>query len=154
MKALKELEPLEDMEAQQEAEDKRLKQWARLVGEDRARAALELARTRSRKRTLPELLAERWLMDRGMRYRAQYPLIWARPDFVIWGAQVAGALVWEIQGEYWHGASVGKDKARKEKLLQSVIEGMPVMAVVELWEKDIYQNESVFSLALQGVSNR
>lgn len=157
MKGIKPLEPLEDMGQQMKAEEKKLQQWARLIGVERAQAVMDYARGFGKlsHRTLPELIAEKWLADRGMRYRAQYPLVWAKPDFIIFGASdVPGAMVWEIQGEYWHGQTQGRDQARKERLLASVIEGMPVMAVVELWEKDIYQNENVFNLAIQGVNSR
>lgn len=153
---MKALQPLDDLNALQERDDERLRGWVQRVGEDRAMQAWQLktqplpnAQGR-RSNTLPELLAEGWLRQRNIRYEAQFDLGWARPDFVLFDVLSTGAMVWEINGEYWHKDSAAYDAARKQRLLNTTAHGTSIVRVVELWENDIYPSESVFDAALQG----
>jgi hypothetical protein len=156
MKPLKEMEPLQDLNEVVRQEEERLKGWARAVGVDRAQEVLQLARQRPQNRTLPELLAEVWLRKRSVRYEAQFDLGWARPDFVLFevSAAAGGCMVWEINGEYWHKNTAAHDTARKERLLSTTARGLPIVKVVEVWEKDIYQSEAAFEQALAGINLR
>ncbi len=160
VKGLALVQPLADLDELQKRDDQRLKSWARQVGEERAQEALAVLRSpqpNSQGRnggayTLPELLAESWLRKRSVRHEAQFDLGWARPDFVLFdlGATAGGCMVWEIQGEYWHKSSGAHDAARKQRLLASTARGLPILAVVEVWEADIYQGEGVFDAAASG----
>ena len=153
IQGLKPLMPLDSLTDVARNDEDRLKRWVQTVGEVRALEALALARTRPHNRTLPELLAEAWLKRRATRYEAQVDLGWARPDFVLFDV-VAGVMVWEINGEYWHANTAAHDAARKQRLLHTTARGLPILKVIEVWEKDIYQSETVFEQAIGGLSLR
>ena len=156
MGKLKGMQPLEDMASQEAKLDTRVAGWVKLVGEERAQAAADLARQGRQYRTLPELLAEMWLRQRSVRYVAQFDLGWAKPDYVLFDVAVAapGAMVWEINGEYWHKSTGAKDASRKQRLLATTVRGQPVMKLIEVWEADIYQSDAAFENALMGVGMR
>lgn len=156
LKPLKTLEPLTDLMEEVKDDEARLKRWAQTVGAARAQEALDLSRQRPSNRTFPELLAEVWLRRRAVRYESQFDLGWARPDYVLFDVNAAagGCMVWEINGEYWHANTGAHDAARKQRLLNTTARGLPILSVVEVWEKDIYDSETVFEQALNGISMR
>lgn len=139
-------------------DDEKRQGWVERVGEVRAAEAWDVyshpasAPDGGKSTTLPELLAEAFLRKRGVSYVAQFNLGWARPDFVVFGLPVApaGALVLEVQGDYWHsrpGAS-SRDANRKAQLLTTTARGLPIVQVIEVWEGRIYDGEGVLEMAL------
>jgi hypothetical protein len=155
MKPAKPMRPQQEMEtlvAQAERDDARLDAWAQLVGDSRAREALELMRAVKRYRaTLPELLAEVYLRARGIDYRSQVNLGFCVPDLVLLGRD-GGCHVWRVQGDYWHsrGPAAAKDEAQRAQLMQATIYGAPVLKVLDVWEKRIYGGDDVLDMAMQG----
>ena len=138
--------------------EERKKNWARIVGDARmeeAVALLEQVRmAQFHSGTLPELLAEVWLRRTGVDYQAQVILGQARPDFVIYNPPSGGgAICWRIQGDYWHGNGTAQahDAAQKGALLGLVSRGMPVVAVIDIWESAVYAGDGVLEQALQGM---
>lgn len=152
LSSVKALTPMDDLAGQEAALDRRAAGWAQQVGVERAQEAVMLARQDRMRRTLPELLAELWLMKRGVQYVAQWDLGWARPDFTLFDvpASAPGAMVWEINGEYWHRDTAAYDAARKQRLLATTIRAQQVMKVIEVWESDIYRGDAAFEVALAG----
>lgn len=149
IKPIKVAEPFKDLSEVIKDDEQLFKSWADRVGENRAQQALAVWRRRTGSSTLPELLAESWLMARGIRYETQFDLGWARPDFVLFDVVQAAAAVLEVYGDYWHGRpeAVGHDAMRKAQLLTTTARGMPIRAVVEIWESDIYAGEACFDQA-------
>jgi hypothetical protein len=149
------VQPAYTLEEQIKREDDRFKGGAARVGEERAKRALDMLKnarmseTGARSTTLPELLAEAWLRDRGRDYLAQHDLGWARPDFVLLDT-TPGVTVWRIQGTYWHSATVSKDAGQKERLLSYTVRGLPIMRVVDIWERHINDGDGVFDMAADG----
>lgn len=145
-----ELGGLDTLDDQVETEAKRQKSWERSVGEERAAKAMQMTRG-----TLPERLAEVWLRSQGVDYEAQVNLEFARPDFVLKRVCPGGAGVWRIQGDYWHSgpARVASDAVQKDALLRADWDGMRIMAVADIWEKDIYESDAVFERALMALRN-
>jgi G:T-mismatch repair DNA endonuclease (very short patch repair protein) len=131
------------------SDDEILKAFAKRVGDTRAAAALTIYRKRTGSTTLPELLAEDWLMRQGVRYRAQVVLLRARPDFVVFD-QGPGVIVIRVQGDYWHASpgAVSKDSTQAEWLRSTTIDGFPVIKVADVWERDIYAGDFALSAAL------
>jgi len=100
--------------------------------------------------TKPEILVLGWLDKRKIPYDFQtslagghYELGGAVVDFILPDLN----LGWRVQGQYWHQSITAKahDDVQKE-----VLAGMG-LAVVDLWEDDIYNrlNETL-ELAIQG----
>lgn len=144
------------VEEQQGKEDARFAWWVKQVGEDRARIARAILDERTGSRTLPELLTEAWLRGQGARYITQLNLGFAKPDFVVFDAPAApsGALVLRVQGGYWHGSSgaITRDDSQKQMLMEGTAQGAPILKIVDLWEKAIYQGTGALELAYyQGV---
>lgn len=149
-------EPMPTIEDSIKKDDELVASWAERVGEVRARECLALWVRNGRRggtqgsTTLPELLVELALTRRNADYRAQVDLGMARPDFVVMRA--AGALVIRVQGDYWHGreGAAAKDARQKDALMQTTIFGLPVLAVIDIWESDIYKSEAAVDAALEG----
>lgn len=141
--------------------DARMKEWRRRVGDsraDEARATFEARPEQQQKRgraTLPNLLAEAWAKKQGKRYEIECDIGWARPDLVVFYPE--GAVVFRVQGDYWHTLAhvMAKDRGQKEMMLQSniTIHGEKIWYVVDVWEKDIYASEDAFMLALEKEKN-
>jgi len=138
-----------------------LRQAAARVGERRAMAVWRLQQ-RGITGTLPELLTYDWLDGRpGVSFEFQSSLLGGRRvrggavvDFLISGLSGEGWYIWRIQGDYWHqGAAVElKDQTQKARLASMKIQGLPVVAVVDLWEADIYDRmPEVFMQAEAGL---
>jgi hypothetical protein len=149
IKPIKPAEPFKDLAEVVKDDEALFKSWADRVGETRAQRALDVWRKRTGSTTLPELLAESWLISTGVRYEAQFDLGWAHPDFVLFDVTPAAAIVLEVYGDYWHGKpdAIAHDAMRKGQLLTTTARGLPIRAVVEIWEKDIYAGDQCFERA-------
>lgn len=147
------IDPTRTVDEQQEKEDARFAWWVKQVGEDRARIAQAIFQERTGSRTLPELLTEHYLRGQGARYVAQLNLGFAKPDFVVFNAPAApqGALIIRVQGGYWHGSSgaITRDDSQKQMLLEGTAQGSPILKIVDVWEKAIYQGDTALDLAYQ-----
>ena len=114
--------------------------------------------------SVPELLTYDWLSSRGLRFEYQSPQMGGRlrvggavVDFLLHDLAPAGLYVWRIMGDYWHAAPEvqGKDEQQRRRLLRQRVHGRPVVAVVDLWESDIYdRSPEIFELAEAGVGLR
>lgn len=112
--------------------------------------------------TVPELVAYDWLKANNHQFRFQLQAFGGRsvagglvPDFLV--QHGAGALVWLVQGEYWHSSLQQQERDRYaiEAMQGMVIDGVEVNDVVQLWEDDIYeQRPKVFEWAMQGIGLR
>ena len=66
-----------------------------------------------------------------------------------------GVMIWRIQGEYYHAPTREKDEANKQRLLMSRVKNRKVVAVVDLWERDLYRGvDGVCRDALTGRGRR
>lgn len=114
--------------------------------------------------TLPELVVYNWLEKEHVKFEFQVELFGGRrlrggllPDFVV--ERGAGAIAWQVQGEYWHSQALKDDGDRiaNLRMLGQVVRGRRIEKVVELWENDLYRKSlrnTVMSLALSGVGFR
>ena len=112
--------------------------------------------------SLPELVAMDWLKSRGQQFVYQAQLFGGRrlrggvlPDFVL--QNLGGAMVWAIQGEYWHTKEGKREKDRAQKLqtLGQIFGGQKITEYVEIWESDIYDKRPmVFEFGLAGIGLR
>jgi hypothetical protein len=140
-----------------------LRVWARRIGMDRARAVWKLTE-RCIVGTLPELCAYDWLESHEHQFEFQSAQMGGRQtsggaviDVLVFDLSCDGYYVWRVQGEYWHtlGDVEIKDAAQAGRLLRLRIGGVPVAAVVDLWENDIYDRfPQVFEQAEFGVGLR
>lgn len=150
------IEPVMTVEERAKEEDARLRDWAQRVGEDRARRANDILKMGKRNdygkgsSTLPELLAEAFLISRGREYLTQYDLGFARPDFVLLDQMPGMAVVWRVQGDYWHSGTGAADAAQKDRLLRHTVRGLPIMLVIDIWERKVNESDAVFEAALIG----
>tara|TARA_R110000868_G_scaffold21307_3_gene88533 strand:- start:3718 stop:4290 length:573 start_codon:yes stop_codon:yes gene_type:complete len=144
-------------------EDPAIKELRRTLGDDpkteRLIKRIIKLRVKEPLASLPELIAYDWLSGKGIPFIYQGSADGGRmmrggqvPDFVI---PMAGmAICWRIQGEYWHSRPGAKeqDLVNKIALLGGTAAGLPVSAVVDCWEGQIYADYNrVFTLALAGV---
>jgi hypothetical protein len=114
--------------------------------------------------TIPELVAYDWLKGQNEEFQYQVEVDGGRrtrggriPDFIV---EVAGrqGLAWLIQGGYYHSAAFqqkhgqeGRDILAEMELMGKVINGVRIVAVVQLQEYEIYHRRpGVFKRALQG----
>jgi len=142
---------------------KGLRAIARRIGEKRARRVWRLQK-KGVEGTLPELITYDWLERRQWVFEFETSALGGRRtsggavlDFLIYGLSANGLYVWRIQGEYWHqGPEVErKDFAQAARLLRVRIGGVPIVAVVDLWENDVYDRyPAVFEKAEMGVGLR
>lgn len=140
-----------------------LRTMARLIGDDRARAVWRLMEA-GIVGTLPELCAYDWLQGHKIAFEFQSSQMGGRStsggavvDFVVHGLSANGIYIWRIQGEYWHqGAEVErKDRIQRVGLMRLRLGGIPVVAVVDLWELDVYERfPEVFERAEAGMGLR
>lgn len=143
LKAMAPAQPLPSIEDTEKKDEERLQGWIERVGEARAQEALTIYRERTGSTTLPELLVEAALRRLGVHYRAQVDLGWSRPDFVVFDVQ--GAIIVRVQGDYWHSrpGAEAKDAAQRDRLERHTVFGIAVLAVVDVWERDIYESEAI-----------
>lgn len=90
--------------------------------------------------TLPELLAESWLIKRRYPYARQVdePQAGTRIDLVL---TELPPIAIRIQGDYWHGLHHGKDTGphdREQKHLLTLLG----YKVVDVWESHIYRRRN------------
>lgn len=140
-----------------------LREMARRIGNRRARDVWGLMR-KGVVGSLPELCTYHWLERRKLTFEFQSHQMGGRRrsggavlDFLISGLTAGGWYVWRVQGEYWHqgDAVERKDEIQKIRLARLKIGGVPVVAVVDLWENDVYdRSPEVFELAEIGVGLR
>jgi len=140
-----------------------LKDVERRIGATRARRVWKLMQ-KGVVGTLPELCTYEWLERRKLEFEFQSSQLGGRRirggavvDFVISGLAAEGLYVWRIQGIYWHqgGEVEAKDEVQKARLLRLKIGGVPIVAVVDLDEGDVYDDfPAVFEEAEQGISSR
>lgn len=139
-----------------------LRRLARRIGRKRAN---EVWRVQQKVRaTAPEALAYAWLEDWDYRFdfqSSQLGGLWVRGgavvDFVIYDMSFEGVYLWRIQGEHWHQGARKQhaDKLQKDRLRNIQVGGLPVAAVVDLWEYDIYDRpEETFERARVGEQMR
>lgn len=111
--------------------------------------------------TLPELVTLDWLQRNNYVFDFQAPVFGGKRaggsvvDFVVY--QGSNALVWYVQGEYWHSQRkmMNRDKAIFLRLIGANISGFRVSSVIELWEDDVYRRRPlVFFQALAGIPLR
>ena len=108
--------------------------------------------------SLPEAVVYDYLKLSGRKFIYQYMAFGGRsvkgglvPDFLV--DNNGEWLVWNVQGEYWHSDAINenKDASFRFRILGSIIMGMKVQQVVELWERDIYQQRPmIWELAWGG----
>ncbi len=138
----------------------------RLVGDVRLAKRIMALRVRYPNGTTPELAVFDWLQQqKWIEFEYQVNMYGGRrapsgvgmvPDFVVW-TDASNAMVWQVQGEYWHtvGNKEEQDRANNLRMLGQVINGARIGAVVELWEDDIYRKRgALFAAALAGVGLR
>jgi len=114
--------------------------------------------------SVPELLTYDWLSRRRIRFEFQSAQMGGRlrvggavVDFLLYDLAGGGLYVWRVMGEYWHAAPEvqGKDEEQRRRLLRTRVGGRRVVAVVDLWESDIYdRSPEVFEMAEAGVGLR
>lgn len=137
-----------------------MERMVQLIGERRAQEIKKL-KDKGIVGTLPELCTYAWLDGRGYRFDFQSAMLGGRythggavVDFRIADISRIGWYIWRIQGEFWHeGLDMeARDTSQKARLRAAVIEGVPVVEVVDLWEADIYGHfPEVYELAEAGV---
>jgi len=157
-RALRDLKPLVKMDGLQSFEQAsrafmdKYDGFVQRVGKARADEAVSILKQHTPgnmgSTTLPELLVEVVLKRKGADYRSQVELEWARPDFVVFVS--GGVIVIRVQGDYWHSreGNTAKDAVQSDRLKSTTIFGMPVLKVADIWERDIYANESCVEVAL------
>jgi hypothetical protein len=142
------------------------RRWVKLVGVERATAARNVRQLHPERRmSLPELLAEAWLIKRGVQYETQVELGMVRPDVVVFdcpaslvptGEEAARdlAVAWAVQGDYWHKDKLWHDEGKANLVAGMVWRGYRIVDMLMVWESDIYEAEQVFEDALAGMVRR
>jgi len=152
LKPLVKLEGLQTFEQASRAMSDKYDGFVARVGKARADEAMGILKQHTfgsmGSSTLPELLVEAVLKRKGSDYRSQVELEWARPDFVVFVS--GGVIVIRVQGDYWHSreGNAAKDALQGDRLKNTTIFGLPVLKVADIWERDIYVNESCVEVAL------
>ena len=142
----------------------KLYDMVRMIGYRRARRCWRLVK-QGIQATLPEYCTYDWLESRPwLEFDFQTSLMGGRwelggavADFIIAGLNPEGLYVWRVQGDYWHSGreKMMQDEEQRLRLLQYTFRGVPIVAVVDLWETDIYQRYPlVFEMAEYGVGLR
>lgn len=99
------------------------------------------------KATIPEAIAYAWLEDRNYTFDFQSSMLGglhvrggAVVDFLIYDMSHEGNYIWRVQGEHWHqgGRKEAADQLQKDRLYGVRIGGVPIVAVVDLYEDDLY----------------
>ncbi len=133
---------------------------AQRIGQERAQRILRL-RGKGIIGTVPELATYDWLENRGFSFEFQSSMLGGQymhggavVDFLVADISRMGWYVWRVQGQYWHqGLEVGvKDESQKARLRRAWIKGIPVVEVVDLYERRILDDyPDVFEKAEAGV---
>lgn len=116
------------------------------MGERNARTVWKWKR-RGLQATAPEILVYEWLTGRKIPFTFQSSQFGGRTfrggvvhDFML---QVGGGvMVWMVQGMHFHSSASQRqhDQIIKIRTKASRPNGQKVLAVVELWEADLYKN--------------
>jgi len=138
-----------------------VKIMARIIGTERARRIWKLVLA-GMDASLPEMCAYDWLQSRHFTFSMEDVMLGGRRepggavvDFLIYDITPAGYYIWRVMGDYWHGGleRSSKDEIQKVRLEAMKIGGIPIVAVVDLWESRIYNDwPHVFLMAEMGVS--
>ena len=136
----------------------------RRVGRQRAKRIVELLAKYPREITIPEAIAYAWLEDHRYRFQFQSSMLGglhirggAVVDFLIYDASHEGLYAWRVQGEHWHGTPRKEvsDGLQAARIMGIKIGGEPIVAVVDLWEDDLYDRwPEVLELGIAGVNMR
>lgn len=90
--------------------------------------------------SLPEFVCYDWLTRHNIPFLYQAAVYGGRsrsggllPDFVVMSG---AAMVWQVQGDYWHAKpeAILKDDRNVGRYRGSVVQGVRIAEVVELWE--------------------
>lgn len=137
-----------------------LQRLVRRIGRQRADRAWELIEAHGNAMTAPEAVAYAWLEDYHYDFEFQSSLLGgvavrggAVVDFLIHDASFEGIYAWRVQGDHWHGDAkkAATDLAQKDRLLGLWVGRGRIIAVVDLWESDLYDRwPEVLELAIMG----
>lgn len=115
------------------------------MGERNARTVWKWKR-RGLQAAAPEILVYEWLTGRKLRFEFQSSQFGGRrirggvvTDFIVWNG--SRPMAWRVQGMHWHSgaATRAKDKANAIRIMASSHGGQRFIAVVDLWEEDVYR---------------
>lgn len=131
----------------------------RLRGDKRLATRVRKLRATHPTASFPELICYDWLSQQQIPFYFQARLFGGRqirggivPDFIV---NLGGrAIVWRIQGAYWHTRPglQENDLSEKIRMIGAEYNGLRIEAVVDLWDTKIYDaRPQVFILALAGV---
>lgn len=140
--------------------DTELAEIERALGDrNRAKRVLKIKRTQYPNATLPELVCIEWLQRRSIEFLFQEGLLGGRlykggvvPDLIVY--QGKDAVVWAVQGNYWHTrpGMEQRDTRAHHLILGLEVYGHRITAVVAVWERRILADtDSVLSAALLGI---
>lgn len=139
-----------------------LRRLERRIGRKRADRAWDVMQRVQA--TAPEALVYDWLERWQYSFdfqSSQLGGLWVRGgavvDFAIYNMSFEGVYLWRVQGEYWHDTPDKhlRDRLQKDRLRNIKIQGMPVAAVVDLYEFDIYDKwPEVVEYARMGIGLR
>lgn len=130
------------------------------MGERQARIVWQW-RKKGLRASAPEALVYDWLTKKNVPFEFQSSFFGGRiyrgglvNDFALYHLP-QGVMIWRIQGEYYHAPTREKDEANKQRLLMSRVKNRKVVAVVDLWERDLYRGvDGVCRDALTGRGRR
>lgn len=104
-----------------------------------------------------ELLVYDWLEREQVPFEYQVPIQLVsglrRLDFVVFTLP-QGAMVWRVQGVYWHGdeSTESEDQADRRLLLASETMGRPIAKVIDLIDDHIYKSrDRLLADAVEGI---
>ena len=134
--------------------DFKMKQWAARVGEVQAHDVAAGRLLASENGTLPELLLESGLNERGARYESQVEFGFTRADHVVYHDDNTATAIF-ADGDYWHESSAGHDYGKGLQLEGWYARGCEVVNVVRILESDlIAERELVLDMAVRGEQYR
>lgn len=140
--------------------DNELAEIERALGDrGRAKRVLKIKREQYPNATLPELVCIEWLQRRSIEFLFQQGLLGGRlykggvvPDLIVY--QGSDALVWAVQGNYWHQrpGMEGRDTRAYHLIMGLQVYGHRITAVVAVWERRILADtDGVLNAALMGI---
>lgn len=134
--------------------DSQMGKWADRVGEVMAHDVAKGRLLASEKGTLPELLLEAGLQERGVNYEAQVEFGFTRADHMIYNADGTATAIF-ADGNYWHEGSAGHDYGKGLQLVGCEVRGCTVTNVVRVLESDlIEQPDLMIDMAVRGEQYR
>lgn len=118
----------------------KMQQWRKEVGALANVAALAKSVTpsgASGSGTLPELLMEGALVQRGATYKTQVALGFTRADCLVLNQEGTGWIMVSVDGDYWHKDQHGHDYGKDMQVLGFEVDGFPIVQTVRALESDI-----------------